>query len=336
MDKLDQQIKDLKTQVTNLEKQIKNEKDKSVKATLELSLRSVNADLTQATYDKSALQAEINYNKDMLKNAVVRSPIKGTVRAIDESGTPYITIQQDGAFQVKGTLNEMSLNAGIMEGVNVTILSRIDSSAFWTGQVTQVDYANANSNEYDSMFGGDSEMSTATSYPFYVTLDNTEGLLLGQHVYIQLSAASVQDDLLRIPDGYIMDITFDDVTFQTTGTVWGVDMEKKTLIKVSVILGEYDPIYGTYAILDGITAEDYIANPADPGVKKGAAVTLRSEPEYLGQTEPSETTAPLWSEDTGDGEYQSPESGNQGNPEEDPVSNSGSQVFSTEDPETQG
>ena len=336
MDKLDQQIKDLKTQVTNLEKQIKNEKDKSVKATLELSLRSVNADLTQATYDKSALQAEINYNKDMLKNAVVRSPIKGTVRAIDESGTPYITIQQDGAFQVKGTLNEMSLNAGIMEGVNVTILSRIDSSAFWTGQVTQVDYANANSNEYDSMFGGDREMSTSTSYPFYVTLDNTEGLLLGQHVYIQLSAASDQDDFLRIPDGYNMDITFDDVTFQTTGTVWGVDMEKKTPIKVSVILGEYDPIYGTYAILDGITAEDYIANPADPGVKKGAAVTLRSEPEYLGQTESSETTAPLWSEDTGDGEYQSPESGNQGNPEEDPVSNSGSQVFSTEDPETQG
>ena len=44
MDKLEQQIKDLKTQITNLEKQIKNEKDKNTKATLELSLRSVNAD----------------------------------------------------------------------------------------------------------------------------------------------------------------------------------------------------------------------------------------------------------------------------------------------------
>ena len=300
MDKLEQQIKDLKTQVTNLEKQIKSEKDKNVKATLELSLRSVNADLTQATYDKDSLKAEINYNKNMLKNAVVRSPIKGTVRAIDENGTPYITIQQDGAYQVKGILNEMSLNAGIMEGVSVTILSRIDSTAYWTGQVNLVDYANAGSNEYDNMFGGSDGMSTSTSYPFYITLDDTDGLLLGQHVYIQMAAAAVQDDLLRIPEGYIMDIAVDEATFLTVGAVWGVDMEKKTLTRVSVTLGEYDPVYGTYVILEGITAADYIANPADPGVKEGAAVTLRSDLEYMGQTEPAETTVPAWSDPTGD------------------------------------
>lgn len=305
MDKLDQQITDLNTQVTNLEKQIKNEKDKSVKATLELSLRSVNADLTQATYDKQSLQAEINHNKEMLKNAVVRSPIKGTIRAIDENGTPYITIQQDGAYQIKGTLNELSLNAGIIEGVAVTILSRIDPTDSWTGTVSLVDYANAGSNDYDNMFGGIGDgMSTSTSYPFYISLDNTDGLLLGQHVYIQVSAAAVQDDLLRIPGDYIMDITTDDATFQTVGTVWGVNMDKKTLTKVSVTLGEYDPAYGTYVILDGITATDYIANPADPGVRKGAAVTLRSELEYMGQTEPTETTTPDWSDPTGEVAYQ--------------------------------
>ena len=298
MDKLEQQIKDLTTQKNDLEKQIKNEKDKTVKATLELSLRSVNADLTQATYDKDSLRAEINYNKDMLKNAVVRSPIKGTVRSIDENGTPYITIQQAGAYQVKGILNELSLNAGIMEGVAVTILSRTDSTAYWTGEVSLVDYANAGSNEYDTMFGGGDGMSTSTSYPFYITLDDTEGLLLGQHVYIQVAAAAAQDNLLRIPEDYIMDIATDEVTFQTVGTVWGVDMEKKTLTKVSVTLGEYDPTYGTYVILEGITAEDYLADPADPGVKEGAAVTLRSELEYMGQTEPVETTAPVWSDPT--------------------------------------
>ena len=296
MDKLEQQIKDLKTQVTDLEKQIKNEKDKAVKATLELSLRSVNADLTQATYDKDSLQTEINYNKNMLKNAVVRSPIKGTVRAINENGDPYITIQQDGAYQVKGILNELSLNAGIMEGVSVTILSRIDATTFWTGEVSLVDYANAGSNEYDNMFGGSDSMTTSTSYPFYITLDDTDGLLLGQHVYIQISAAAVQDDLLRIPENYIMDIAVNEATFLTMGTVWGVDLEKKTLTKISVTLGEYDPIYGTYVILEGITATDYIADPTDPGVKEGASVTLRSELEYMGQTEPVETTAPAWTD----------------------------------------
>ena len=301
LDKLEQQIKDLTTQKKNLENQIKKEKDKSVKATLELQLRSVSADLTQATYDKNALQTEIKYNKSMLTNAAVRSPIKGTIRSINESGSPYITIQQAGSYQVKGVLNELSLNAGIMEGVGVTILSRTDPTVFWTGVVSLVDYNSADSNEYDEMYGGgyDTGMSTSTSYPFYISLDNTNGLLLGQHVYIQISAAALSDELLRIPEDYIMDVTMDEETWLTTGTVWGVDMETLELVKTTVTLGEYDPTYGTYVILDGITAESYLADPAADGVKEGASVTLRSELEYMGQTEPTEGTAPTG--ETGDG-----------------------------------
>ena len=299
MDKLTQQIKDLTTQKTNLEKQIKKEKDKNTKATLELTLRSVTADLTQANYDKKTLQAEINYNKDMLKDAVVRSPIKGTVRSIDENGSPYITIQQDGAFQVKGSLNELSLNAGIMEGVGVTILSRTDPTAFWTGTVTLVDYNTTDEDENsDNMFGGYIDpMASSTSYPFYITLDSTDGLLLGQHVYIQISAAGIGDELLRIPESYILDIATDEETWMTTGYVWGVDMEKLTLVKLPVTLGEYDPTYGTYVILDGITPESFLADPADKGVKEGASVYLRSELEYAGQTEPTESVP--FSEPTG-------------------------------------
>ncbi len=335
MDKLEQQIKDLKTQVTNLEKQIKNEKDKNTKATLELSLRSVNADLTQATYDKTALQAEITYNKNMLKNAVVRSPIKGTVRAINENGTPYITIQQAGAYQVKGMLNELSLNAGLMEGVGVTILSRTDETAFWTGVVSMVDYNNAGQNEYDNMYGyGGDGMSTSTSYPFYITLDDTDGLLLGQHVYIQISAAAVPDDLLRIPEGYIMDVVQDEETWQTTGTVWGVDMEKLTLVKLPVTLGEYDPTYGTYVILEGITEEDYLADPAAPGVREGADTTLRSELEYMGQTEPTESAAPDDEPgEEGGWESDATQNGAAEEPMEEPLNNSGSLVMPEPDPD---
>ena len=308
LDKLEQQIKDLTTQVKDLEKQIKTEKakkeknqDKQLLATLEMSLRQVNVDLTTATYDKNALQTEIKYNKSMLTNAAVRSPIKGTIRSINENGSPYITIQQAGSYQVKGILNELSLNAGIMEGVGVTILSRTDPTVFWTGVVSLVDYNSAGSNEYDEMYGSgyDTGMSTSTSYPFYISLDNTNGLLLGQHVYIQISAAALSDELLRIPEGYIMDVTMDEETWLTTGTVWGVDMETLELVKTTVTLGEYDPTYGTYVILDGITAESYLADPAADGVKEGASVTLRSELEYMGQTEPTEGTAPTG--ETGDG-----------------------------------
>ena len=302
LDKLTQQIKDLTTQKTNVEKQIteldkkiKKEKDKKVKAelesqrsTLDLTLRTVKADLTQATYDKNTLQAEMTYNKNMLKNAVVRSPIKGTVRSVNENGSPYITIQQAGAFQVKGMLGELSLNAGIMEGVAVTILSRTDPTASWTGMVSLVDYNNASSGEQDDYYGGNG-MSTSTSYPFYITLDNTDGLLLGQHVYIQISAGAITDDLLRIPEHYVMDVLMDEETWITTGTVWGVNPETGKLQKVTVTLGEFDPTYGTYVIEDGITAESYLADPTDPGVKEGAVVYQRSELEYMGQTEPTES-----------------------------------------------
>ena len=312
LDKLEQQIKDQTTQkksiekqITDLEKQIKKTKDKTEKAELQnqlstqqMLLQSANIDLTTANYEKKTLQAEITYNKNMLKNAVVRSPIKGTIRSIDENGTPYITIQQAGAFQVKGTLNELSLNAGIMEGTSVTVLSRVDPTQFWTGTVTLVDYNAGGSNEQDSMFGnmGDG-MSTATSYPFYITLDNTDDLLLGQHVYIQISAAAIGDDLLRIPEAYVMDIVMDEETWFTTGSVWSVNMDTLTLTRTTVTLGEYDPTYGTYVILEGITAESYLADPAETGVKEGAAVYLRGELEYMGQTEPVPTTLPA---DTGE------------------------------------
>jgi HlyD family secretion protein len=310
IDKLTQQIKDYTAQKTSLEKQIKTEKakkeskqDKDLLNSLDLQLRTVNADLTTATYSKKEKEAEINYNKDMLKNAAVRSPIKGTVRSINENGSPYITIQQDGAFQVKGTLNELSLNAGIMEGVGVTILSRTDPTAYWTGTVTLVDYNTTDEGENDNMYGGYVDpMASSTSYPFYITLDSTDGLLLGQHVYIQISAAAIGDELLRIPEGYILDVATDEETWLTTGSVWGVNMETMTLTKISVTLGEYDPTYGTYVILDGITPESFLADPADDGVKEGAAVYLRSELEYAGQTEPTETTVPAGSDMPTDGE----------------------------------
>ena len=356
LDKLTQQIKDLTTQKTSVEKQIKTEKAKKKKdqnadllVSLDIQLRSVNADLTTANYEKKTKQAEMNYNKDMLKNAVVRSPIKGTVRSVNESGTPYITIQQAGAFQVKGMLSELSLGSGIMEGVAVTILSRTDPTASWTGMVSLVDYNNAGSEEQDNMFGGGDAMSTSTSYPFYITLDSTNGLLLGQHVYIQISAAAVGDDLLRIPEHYVMDVLMDEETWTTTGTVWGVNPETGKLTKVPVTLGEFDPTYGTYVILEGITAESYLADPTDPGVKEGATVYQRSELEYMGQTEPTESlpvdgetlpsegeVLPTGEPDDGDVEFEIEVTPTEGGQQDAPLNiGTGSLVFPTEDPEKQ-
>ena len=60
-----------------------------------------------------------------------------------------------------------------------------DSS--WTGKITLVDYENPSQGSDTDRYMGTSsdEMTSASKYPFYVSLDSTDGLLLGQHLYIE-------------------------------------------------------------------------------------------------------------------------------------------------------
>ena len=97
-------------------------------------------------------------------------------------------------------------------------------------------------------------------------------------------------------------------------------------------------------ILEGITAEDYLADPADKGVREGAAVSLRSELEYMGLTEPTESTAPTGAAGEAadpavpstapaiDISPEEPQEPQESQSTQNPMS-SGSLVLTTEDPE---
>ena len=65
-------------------------------------------------------------------------------------------------------------------------LMRIRSGMELWGLWTSRNSSNSNSsNSY--YFGGSSDDTTSSStYPFYVTLDSSDGLMLGQHVYIEM------------------------------------------------------------------------------------------------------------------------------------------------------
>ena len=101
------------------------------------------------------------------------------------------------------------------------------------------------------MSGGGDAMSTSTSYPFYITLDSTEGLLLGQHVYIQISAAAVGGDGIEVCLKLIL---------------LGGELEESALLHCilsPLIVAEYD---GPYSEHSDITAE--VGHSADEvGVK---------------------------------------------------------------------
>ena len=87
-------------------------------------------------------------------------------------------------------------------------------------------------------------------------LDSSDGLLLGQHVYIEPDLGQSDSPAgIQLPAGFINDA-------DTSPWVWAQGSNGK-LEKRSVTLGEYNGELDTYAVTDGLTASDYIAYPDD-------------------------------------------------------------------------
>lgn len=285
-DRLEAEVTAKKKQISDVEKELKTAKG-DTKTQLNIQLRQLQTELTEAEYDAEDIDEEISYIKQMLRNVHVTSPIDGTVRKIDETARVCVTIQQAGAFQVRGALNELNLDAGLTLGSRVEILSRLDESRIWTGTVTMIDYSDTSSNGYDSLYGAVDPLSSSTSYPFYVTLDSTEGLLLGQHVYIRLAGINQgSTGRILVPESYLTDVSYDDTTMITSAGIWCANGEGK-LEKRNVVLGEYQADVGCYVILDGLSMEDYVADPENPDCVQGAEAQLRSDEDF--DTRPVQT-----------------------------------------------
>lgn len=138
-----------------------------------------------------------------------------------------------------------------------------------------VDRESANS-QSDSMYSfgmmdasGDSQTSS-TTYPFYVELEQSDGLMLGQHVYIEMDEGQEEKkEGIWLSEFYIMDAD------TNSPYVWAAD-ENKRLEKRSVVLGQYDENLGEYEIADGLTKKDCIAYPSEL-LTEGMKTTVSSE-----------------------------------------------------------
>ena len=265
-------IESYKQQIEELEKE-RNKAKESNKLEYTLQIQTIQLDLKEAEINIKAKEAAVAQSESLLENAVVVSPVSGRIQSINESGTDnygnpvaYITIQQTGSYRVKGMLGELQRGA-IMEGTRLEILSRTDDSS-WTGTVSLVDYESPVQNNQNMMYYGASsdEMTTSSKYPFYVELDDTEGLLLGQHVYLRLEGQGEQDAGLAIGSAFICYEESDGSTY-----VWAEARGK--LEKRPVSLGEYNMMNDTYTVLSGLTEDDYIAFPDSELCREGAPTT---------------------------------------------------------------
>ena len=266
-------IENYKEQIAELEKQ-RNRVAEADKLQFTVQIQSTQVDLKEAELNLKTKEAEIAQSETILQNVEVTSPVTGRIQSINESGmdnygnpTPYITIQQSGAYRVKGMLGELQ-RGGIMEGSRLRILSRTDEAVSWLGTVTLVDYENpSQGSQYDMYYGTSTdEMTAASKYPFYVELEDTEGLILGQHVYLELYAEEGEKTGVSVSSAFIC--------YNEDGTayVWAESTRGK-LEKRPVTLGEYNFMNDTMEVLEGLTEEDYIAFPDGELCQEGAPTT---------------------------------------------------------------
>lgn len=265
-------VKDLTSQISQLEKE-KKSAPTSEQLSYTVQIQALEADKKEAEYNITVKQKELDAMTSGSGTANVTAPVDGKVQAINENGTDssgnaaaYITLVQDGAYRVKGKINELN-RSDIAVGVPVVIRSRVDDSV-WSGTITEIDTENPSSGNADFSYGygysNSDDTSSSSNYPFYVELDSTDGLMLGQHVYIEPSDGGTVSDTMKL------DASFLQGSAEEGFWVWAEKDGK--LEKRTVTVGTFDETYNTYEILDGLAAEDYIAFPED-GMEEGDPTT---------------------------------------------------------------
>lgn len=239
-----------------------------------LEIQTLEAEIRETEYNIRSKQVERDLLAASVENADVKSEIDGIVQTINDSNqgdfmgnssNAFMTILQTGNYRVKGHINEMNISQ-LVVGSPVSIVSRIDSSQVYTGIVESVEMNNPEqSDDYYGM--PTNEMVNSSNYPFYVMMDSTDGLFLGQHVYV------IPGDVEETPKegAWIFSHYF---VYDDSGSikVWKVD-ESKRLQLVEVILGDMDPMTDQYQVLEGLTADDYIVEPFE-NLEEGTSVTL--------------------------------------------------------------
>lgn len=285
LEKLQNEQQTYAGQLEDLEKKLKNTWSESEKVRLTLEINMLKTTQLENNYTILSRQKSIEQLEQVLQNVDIVSPIDGEVRSISqEEGDPnYITIQQEGAYRLKGTINEMHMGS-LMVGSRIRAVSRLDKQVFWEGTVISVDTGNASQDQIDPWTGyaGDEMMITTSGYVFLAELDSVDGLLLGQHLYVEPAMELLPG--LWIPESFLAEVNFNEETGMMTAQLWVANGQGK-LEKRQAELGMYDSITGCYEILSGVAGEDFVADPTAPGCEQGAAVTYRDASDFAAQTE---------------------------------------------------
>ena len=280
LDKAKLELEQLKNSLTDYDNQIAQlQKEKANAGSSEqlgytVQIQALQADKREAEYNITVKERELESLKNTDMSGEVKATINGEVKTINENGgtdnmtgqpLPFMTIVEEGAYRVKGKINELNRNQ-FNVGQAVTLRSRADTTQTWTGVIDSVDTnpeENNNNNYYYD--GGSDDYTSSSSYPFYITLDSSDGLVLGQHVYIEPELTGDSGGGFWLDGSYVVE------NEDGTCYVWAADSRDK-LEKRTVTVSETDEMFYRYLITDGLSLDDRIAIPAED-LQEGAPVT---------------------------------------------------------------
>ncbi len=265
-------IAGLEKQKAELEEEREDAKE-SEKLSYTLEIQTCETDIREANYNLVLQRKEVERLQAAVEGYEITCPIDGRVQSINAEGgyddqgneLPFITIMEAGEYRVKGHVDESNAYS-MVAGTRVIVRSRVDDSLVWYGTLAYIDWQNPVTSNNNYYYVESDEMAASSKYPFYIELDSAEGLLLGQHVYIEPDMG--QDETpagLMLPAWFLTDIS------GTSAYVWAQGSDDR-LERRAVSLGLYDEVLDQYEIIAGLSLDDYIAFPEE-GLEEGMPTT---------------------------------------------------------------
>ena len=233
-------------------------------------IQQLQSENNSLNYQIKTKQAEIDRLNNEIANAAVTSPVTGVVESVADPMNPdpnnpdvLVTVRNGGDLRVKGSVSEQNIS-NIYTGQSVIVRSRVDASKTWRGTIGAIETGSAEADSNADYYGDDSG-SRASFYAFYVELESSEKLIMGQHVVIEPDVGqSLDKSGIWLPSSFIQQEG-------DTYYVWARNSRGR-LQKQTVAVQRYDEAMDEYEITSGLTLEDYIAWP-DENCVTGAKTT---------------------------------------------------------------
>ena len=216
--------------------------------------------------------AEANYKIKQTEatNGNVYAQIDGTVVSLlteeeaQMNNQPFLKISGGGGFYVQGYVSELSKD-DLKPGQEVTV-NDWNTGMVHTGVIQSV-------GDYPSPNGSWSGMGNPNSsyYPFTVYVDESADLQEGRYVSVVYSSAEAQNGI------YLENFMIRTEQGQSYVLALGDDgkLEKRIIVTGKSLWGNYTEI------LDGVTADDYLAFPYGKQVKAGVPAVASEDMSQL-------------------------------------------------------